>query len=206
MTTHMSRRFLTFTLGLVVAAGALMLPGLAPVHAQRGRDGRLVAQARAMTGDNFPVAVSTPRGARVYAASTPSPEALNAIDDGLTQLFAAARRHGYGERVRYSDYTIFIARADRTKNSSGAYSPDIALGAAQYAGSVYDQGGYIYAAGLVLSNQPCAFVIAEHERDWQRVANVVRFEGEHLVLFHNDRRRYQQTADHSRGGGHPILQ
>ena len=159
-----------------------------------------------MTGDNFPVAVSTPRGAQVYAASTPRREALNAIDDGLTQLFAVARRQGYDARLNYSDYTIFIARADRTKNSDGAYSPDIALGAAQYAGSVYDQGGFIYAAGLVLSYQPCAFVIADHERDWQRVANVVRFEGEHLVLYHNDRRRYQQTADHSRGGGHPILQ
>ncbi len=205
MTTHTSRRFLTFTLGLVVAAGAL-LPGIAPVNAQSGRDGRLVAQARSMTGDNFPVAVSTPRGARVYAATTPRREALNAIDDGLTQLFAVARRQGYDARLNYSDYTIFIARADRTKNSDGAYSPDIALGAAQYAGSVYDQGGFIYAAGLVLSYQPCAFVIADHERDWQRVANVVRFEGEHLVLYHNDRRRYQQTADHSRGGGHPILQ
>ena len=205
MTTHTSRRFLTFTLGLVVAAGTL-LPGIVPVHAQRGRDGRLVAQARSMTGDNFPVALSTPRGARVYAATTPRREALNAIDDGLTQLFAVARRQGYDARLNYSDYTIFIARADRTKNSDGAYSPDIALGAAQYAGSVYDQGGFIYAAGLVLAYQPCAFVIADHERDWQRVANVVRFEGEHLVLYHNDRRRYQQTADHSRGGGHPILQ
>ncbi len=159
-----------------------------------------------MTGDNFTVAVSTPRGAQVYAVGTPRREALGAIDDGLTQLFAVARRHGYDERLRYSDYTIFIARADRTKNSAGGYSPDIALGAAQYAGSVYDQGGYVYAAGLVLSFQPCAFVLAEHERDWQRVANVVRFEGEHLVLYHNDRRRYQETADHSRGGGHPILQ
>ena len=206
MTTYTSRRFLSATLGFIVATGVLILPPAATVSAQRGRDGRLVAQARSMTGDNFTVAVSTPHGARVYAASTPRREALNAIDDGLTQLFAVARRHGYSERLRYSDYTIFIARADRTKNSAGAYSPDIALGAAQYAGSVYDQGGYVFAAGLVLAFQPCAFVIAEHDRDWQRVANVVRFEGEHLVLYHNDRQRYQETADHSRGGGHPVLQ
>ncbi|PYS79111.1 MAG: hypothetical protein DMF66_03870, partial [Acidobacteria bacterium] len=81
----------------------------------------------------------------------------------------------------------------------------IAVGAAQYAGSVYDQGGYIYAAGMVLSTEPCAFLIAEHERDFQRIANVTRYEGEHIVLYHNDRRLYEQTADHSRGGGHPIL-
>ena len=50
------------------------------------------------------------------------------------------------------------------------------------------------------------FVIAEHTRDLNRVSDVVRYEGEHLVLYHNDRRRYSQTADHSQGGGHPILQ
>ena len=59
---------------------------------------------------------------------------------------------------------------------------------------------------MVLANSPAAFVIAEHERDWQRISNVVRYEGEHLILYHNDRRRYAATADHSRGGSHPILQ
>ena len=39
-----------------------------------------------------------------------------------------------------------------------------------------------------------------------KVSNVVRYEGEHLVLYHNDRQKYRETADHSRGGGHPILQ
>ncbi len=130
----------------------------------------------------------------------------NAIDRGLTDLFAAARRNGYRSRLRYSDYSIFIARADRTRNADGLYSPDIAIGAAQYAGTVYDQGGYIYAAGLVISNDPCAFVIAEHTRELERVSNVVRYEGEHLVLYHNDGWRYAATADHSRGGSHPILQ
>ena len=101
---------------------------------------------------------------------------------------------------------MFIGRADRTRDSSGQYSPDIAVGAGQYRGSVYDQGGYVFAAGMVLAYSPLAFVIAEHERDWQRISNVVRYEGEHLILYHNDRRLYAQTADHSRGGGHPILQ
>ncbi|MBA3440017.1 MAG: hypothetical protein H0T92_09145 [Pyrinomonadaceae bacterium] len=140
------------------------------------------------------------------ARTRPRPEVMRAIDDGFTQLFAIARRHGYRARLDHSNYTVFIARADRNKDSSGAYSPDIALSAAQYAGSVYDQGGFVYAAGMVLAFQPCAFIIAEHERDWQRISNVVRYEGEHLVLYHNDRARYQATADHSQGGGHPILQ
>jgi hypothetical protein len=130
---------------------------------------------------------------------------LNAIDNGLTDLFTVARRNGYRNRLNYSDYSIFIANADRTRNGP-TYSPDIAVGAAQYAGSVYDAGGYVHAAGMVIARNPMAFVIAEHTADYPRVSNVVRYEGEHLVLYHNDRQRFAATADHSKGGGHPILQ
>lgn len=165
----------------------------------------LTAKAQRISGDRFTVAVRSPRGASVVAVRRPSAAMLNAIDRGLTDLFAVARKNGYRARLNFSDYTIYIAAADRTQNSAGEYSPDFAIGAQQYAGSVYDQGGYIYAAGMVISNSPSAFMIAEHDRNLQRVSDVVRYEGEHLVLYHNDRRRYSQTADHSRGGGHPIL-
>jgi hypothetical protein len=130
---------------------------------------------------------------------------LAAIDRGLTDLFAVARKNGYRRKLTYRDYTVFIGNADHTSDSSGRYSPDIAVGAAQYAGTDYDKGGYIFAAGMVISFNPMAFVIAEHTRDFARVSDVVRYEGEHMVLYHNDRRRYSQTADHSQGGGHPIL-
>jgi hypothetical protein len=165
-----------------------------------------VAAAERITGDRFDYTARTPRGATVYSVSRPSGSVLGAIDRGLADLFAAARRNGYSRMLNYSSYTIFIARPDRLKDSQGQYSPDIAIGAAQYAGSVYDQGGYIYASGMVVSNSPPAFVIAEHTRDFQRISNVVRYEGEHLVLYYNDRQRYMQTRDHSRGGSHPILQ
>lgn len=166
----------------------------------------LVSRARQITGDSFPFTTRTPRGVAIFARSKPRPEVLRAVDQGLGELFAVATRHGYRNRLTYSDYTVFIARADRVKNSDGQYSPDIAIGAAQYAGSVYDQGGFVYAAGLVLAFAPGAFVIAEHDRDLGRISNVVRYEGEHIVLYHNDRSLYARTADHSRGGSHPILQ
>lgn len=167
---------------------------------------QVLAEAQRITGDRFTVAGRTPRGAAVYAVRRPSAAMLNAIDRGLTDLFAVARKNRYNRRLNYSDYTIFIANADRTKNAAGQYSPDFAVGAAQYAGTDYDQGGYIYAAGMVVSFNPMAFVVAEHRSSLNRVSDVVRYEGEHLVLYHNDRRRYLQTADHSQGGGHPILQ
>ena len=167
---------------------------------------RVLAEAQRITGDRFAVVTRTPRGATVYAVTQPNPAMLNAIDSGLTDLFAVARRNRYIRRLNYSDYTVFVARPDRVRSADGNYSPDIAIGAAQYAGTEYDKGGYIFAAGMVISNDPASFVIAEHQRDLRRVSDIVRFEGEHLVLYHNDRRRYAQTADHSRGGGHPILQ
>jgi hypothetical protein len=169
-------------------------------------DPRLISLAQRYSGDSFTIETSTPRGVLVYAVNRPNEETLRAIDAGLAELFTVAHRHGYNARTNFADYTVFIGRADRTRDSAGAYSPDVAIGAAQYAGSVYDKGGYVYAAGMVLSMEPGAFLIAEHERDFGRVSNVARYEGEHIILYHNDRRLYAQTADHSRGGSHPIIQ
>lgn len=175
--------------------------------AQTERQNRtIINEAVRISGDSFPVFVQTPMGVRVYAVKQPSATVLNAIDTGLTDLFALARKNNYRKRTNYSDYTIFIAKADRTKDSAGRYSPDIAVPANQYAGTDYDQGGFIYAAGMVLAYNPCAFLIAEHTKDFNRISNVVGYESEHIILWHNDRRRFNETADHSQGGGHPILQ
>jgi hypothetical protein len=197
--------FATFA-GVLACAALLAFSVTKRADAQGRTDPRIVARAVAVTGDRFPVFTSTPRGVQIYAVNRPSPAMLQAIDDGLSELFTVARRHGYRARLNYSDYTVFIGRADRTRDSRGAYSPDVAVASGQYAGSVYDQGGFIYVAGMVLELNRCVFIIAEHDRDLRRVSDVVRYEGEHLVLYHNDPALYRKTADHSRGGGHPILQ
>ena len=165
----------------------------------------LIQEAERVSVDKFEFETETPNGARVLAVRKPTAKMLDAIEQGLSDLFAVARKNGYRKRLNYSDYTIFIARADRVKDSANNYSPDIAVGAAQYAGTEYDKGGYIYAAGMVIAFNPMAFVIAEHDKQPERVAEVVRYEGEHLVLYHNDRKLFGETRDHSTGGGHPIL-
>lgn len=175
------------------------------VESQSRVDQILLNEAEKITNDTFTFSTKTPKGAKIFSANKANYAMLTAIDKGLSDLFALARKNGYSKRLNYSDYTIFIGKADRTKDINKNYSPDIAVNAGQYAGSVYDKGGFIYAAGMILAYNPLAFVIAEHEKDFQRVSDVVRFEGEHLVLYHNDRRLYNETADHSRGGGHPIL-
>jgi hypothetical protein len=177
-----------------------------PAQPNRPISRELVARAEQVTGDRFVVVTVTPQGVRVLARSLPSAATLRAIDQGFTELFSVARKHGYNNHLSFGDYIVFIAKADRTTDSSGQYSPDIAVPAGQYAGGYYDQGGYIFAAGMVLTNNPAAFIIAEHDRDLARISNVVRYEGEHLVLYYNDRGLYERTADHSKGGGHPILQ
>lgn len=190
---------------LLIQASFIFVVLFGAVQGMEAQNRQVLAKAQNVTGDRFAFAGRTARGANVYAVNRPSEGMLSAIDRGLTNLFAVARSNGYNRRISYSDYSIFIARADRIRDSQGAYSPDIAVGAAQYAGSGYDQGGYIYAAGMVIAFNPSTFVIAEHTRDFGRVSDVVKYEGEHLVLYNNDRRRYSQTADHSQGGGHPIL-
>lgn len=206
-TIQTNRRPLLSRVGALGLCAAL-LGGALGTHAaaQGGVDRRVIAQAEHYTGDSFRVFVETPRGAHVIAVARPRAEALRAVDDGLSGLFAVARKHGYRSHLSYSDYTIFIAKPDRTRDSTGAYSPDVAYVAPSYVGSIYDKGGYIYAAGMSFSFDPCALVVAEHDRDFQHMSDVVRYEGEHLILYHNDRRLFNETADHSRGGGHPILQ
>lgn len=194
-----------FYRGSLFAALALFFTSIPTPEVYAQVDRRVVARAQSVTGDAFRHNAQTPRGARVYSVSPANQATLEAVDRGLDALFAVARRRGYGARVRFQDYVIFIARPDRTKDSTGQYSPDIAIPSGQYAGSVYDQGGYIYAAGFVLAYTPAALIVAEHQGDLNRLSDVVRYEGEHIVLYHNDRALYQQTADHSRGGGHPIL-
>jgi len=194
--TYLIRRWFFLSLVIVSVLGLCQAQSRGPL-----------AEAERITGDSFQITAQTPKGAKIYAVSKPSTQVIQAIDKGLTDLFTVARKNGYSRHLNYSDYTVFIAKADRTKDSTGQYSPDIAtVGAAQYAGSIYDQGGYIYAAGMVISFAPSAFVIAEHTKDFERVSNVVRYEGEHLVLYFNDRQRYEATKDHSKGGSHPILQ
>ena len=194
MTGRLATYFI-LTIGLMIQSPAVNAQG-----------GSTLAAAQRISGDRFTVVTRTPMGATVYAVNPPSAAILSTIDAGLTDLFNVARKNGYRRNLSPANYTIFIAKADRMKDSSGNYSPDIAVGAAQYAGSVYDQGGYIYAAGMVVSFNPGAFLIAEHSKDLNRIREIVRYEGEHIVLYHNDRRRFAATQDHSQGGGHPILQ
>src|SRR5215813_8280921 len=112
----------------------LALPIQLSARSVQPRSFQLIARAEQITGDRFSVMITSPGGVSVIAATPPRPEVLTAIDRGFADLFAVARRHGYRNHLNFADYTVFIGRADRSRNSSGRYSPDIAVPAGQYAG------------------------------------------------------------------------
>jgi len=177
----------------------------AEVYAQRVGNPTVTRYAEMQSGDRFTVASRSNKGANVYGVKMLSQRMLDAIDRGLDDLFAVARRNGYRARLSHSFYSIYIARPDRLRDHSGNYSPAFAISAGEYGGSDYDQGGFIYVAGLNFYMNPDAFLIVDFGNDLNSVSEIVRYEGEHIILYHNDRRLYNQTSDHSRGGGHPIL-
>jgi hypothetical protein len=80
-----------------------LLSGLALTSVAMGQDRLLLAKAEQITGDRFKVAIRTSKGANVYAVNRPSAAVLNAIDKGLTDLFAVSRKNGYSRRLNYSD-------------------------------------------------------------------------------------------------------
>ena len=175
------------------------------VSAQRLGNPRVTARAERESKDKFTISARTPKGAIVYAVRQPSAGVLAAIDKGLDDLFAVARKHGYYARLNHSYYMIYIARPDRLKDRDGNYSPAIAVDAGGFAGGAYDQGGFIYVAGMVFYLNPDSFLIVDYGNDLKSFSDIVRYEGEHIILYYNDRRLYDQTASHGDGGGHPIL-
>lgn len=191
---------LTACLGFLVSQLAVKFRTGSPSQAA-------VNLAESVTGDEFEFSLTSPRGTKIYSVNRLSEEMVQAIDRGFETLFAVASSppYNFSSALLHSDYTVFVAKPDRVVSKKGTYSPDVSVAAQQYRGSKYEENGRVPVAGMVLAFTPCAFVVAEHTKDFDRVASAVRHEGEHIVLYHNDRAFYERTADHSQGGGHPIL-
>lgn len=189
----------------VAIISVTLFPMFHSANSQNRNEKILVRLAEQITKDKLTHRTKSPAGVTIISANKVSDEMLGAIDKGFADLFEIAAKHGFTVRLKHSDYIVFVGKADRTIDANNAYSPDIAVPSGQYKDSEYDKGGFIFAAGMVLAYTPCAFIIADHEKDFERAADVVRFEGEHLVLYHNDKALFDKTADHSKGGGHPIL-
>lgn len=147
----------------------------------------------------------TPRGATVYSYENVTPSNLDNIDAGLARLFdIAARVYGYRNGLNFSDYRIILFK--RSALCTGT-AIGFAVRADVYDGSEYDKDprpgvGVVCAAGLSAEfESPLAVVV----QDDSIIKDATLFEGEHLILYKNDRLKWQETLFHQNGAGHPIL-
>jgi hypothetical protein len=74
-------RGISFIFSLILLAGTAIV-----ADAQSNA----LARAQQVTGDRFTVRMRTPGGATIYAVRRPSDAMIEAIDDGLADLLAAA--------------------------------------------------------------------------------------------------------------------
>ena len=88
------------------------------ISAQNRVERILLNEANRITNDEFIYSTKTPNGAKVFSVNKTSSKMLNAIDQGLGDLFAIARKNRYYKRLNYSDYTIFIAKAIARKTAT----------------------------------------------------------------------------------------
>jgi hypothetical protein len=90
-------------------------------------------------------------------------------------------------------YTVFIANATAIAMPRANILPDIAVGAAQYAARIMIRRIHLRCGnGRVI--QSMTFRHRGAHEGFQSRVRCRRYEGEHLVLYYNDRRRYSETA------------
>lgn len=149
-------------------------------------------------------AKKTPRGATVYSYENVTPANLEKVDDGLARVFdIASRVYGYKNGLNYSDYRIILFKRSKLCTTAAGF----AVNAPDYDGTEYDKDprpgfGVVCAAGLSAEfESPLAVIV----QDDPTILLATRFEGEHLILYVNDRWKWQETLFHGNGSGHPIL-
>ncbi|MBK8810702.1 MAG: hypothetical protein IPN69_08215 [Acidobacteria bacterium] len=116
--------------------------------------------------------------------------------------------------LNFSDFLIYVIPADREYDSDGNYVPNFLIRADDYDGTIFDHDpragiGYIYAAEFVIPESLGAargeFVIADYSRNFETAEEAIRNGPEHLILYINDRPKYEKTKFHGRGISHPLI-
>jgi len=132
---------------------------------------------------------------------------IAAIEAGLTECFARARTHNYDRPLNLSDYKVAIIGDCERSPEAGIWS--FRVDAGPYAGTEWDMGGYVLAAGQVLTiGTPHGNIIAipEHQgTDLEELAQVAGYEAEHIILAHCDWPKFEATQVHGAGTGHPLF-
>jgi len=149
-------------------------------------------------------AFTTPMGVKIRHEKgvQVSTDAQSAIERGIqhTQRKVFAK---YGKSLTPSYYIVAIVKGE--PDSSGM--PSYRLPVNEYAGTVFDKGGYILVAGQVISvgvNANIA-VFPEHRGNYDHLELVAGYETEHIELAWWDGDEYERTKYHGNGVSHPII-
>ncbi len=153
--------------------------------------------------------ITTSLGTKVWVEDGAEIPSYAAIHAGLEACFEKARCKGYTGALSPSDYTIAVLKAAEERSSDGM--PALAIPAGEYAGTIYDKGGYILIAGQMLQadhEDGNIIAIPEHSRaeaELTHLALIVDFEAEHIILAYNDGDEFERTKFHGGGISHPII-
>lgn len=134
---------------------------------------------------------------------TVGPKLQNAIEDGLVRAHRKAECSGYTRALNPDDYTIIFLKGVR----DAAGNPAFSIPAGDYRGTEWDRGdGTMLAAGQVIDIDKGWIAIPAHtEADYDNLAQVIEYEAEHVILYQNDRAKYELTKFHAPGTGHPLI-
>ena len=163
---------------------------------------RLQAEIDKLTGRT-----TTPLGVVILSDSPRSEQFIAAVDAGFRLYQKIAEQEGYKNYPAPEHFTVLVFPAVTETDSSGNYSPSFKVFLSPtdpYNGSVYDKGGYVWAAEQVIGLDDGIFAVAENN-NFEYCKNATYNGLEHLLLWYCDRQRFEATKDHSQTGGHPII-
>lgn len=148
----------------------------------------------------------TPQGASVFSRTAINAELLPHIDAGITRLneIATAEPNNYDNLAEPSEYKVYLfPRSPRCENPAFLIETN---------GGFYDGGEFdkdprtgfvaICAVGLVTGTSDYSMLVVD---DAGVMSQIVRHEGEHILLWHADHPRFLATMYHDATNYHPIL-
>jgi hypothetical protein len=117
---------------------------------------------------------------------------VSQIEAAMLEMFEKAGEKGYQTNLTLDKYTIAVLNPDGYRDGI----PVLKTPVGDYSGTVYDQGGFVFAGGQFLP--PFTIAIPSYE-DAEGIKDIIAHEMIHAILYHNDRVRYEATKTHQGG-------
>lgn len=133
-----------------------------------------------------------------------SAEQKIAINSGLREVFERAIDKGYQVGLDPRNYTIVFLESQLRNDL-----PVFRMITNDYENTVFDQGGFIYAAEDAYDPERCIILLPQYPYDRpdlnESLARAVGYGAEHCILNHNDHALYEATKVHNQNAGHPLF-